>query len=76
MRFKEVLPFDHIPYYVTIEEYCSIFPEIVPLARRKKDKKSEEIKRKVEKRLNIDNITLENLKFGLILIINCPVNWE
>jgi hypothetical protein len=40
MREKEAksrLPFEEIPNYITIEEYCTIFPEAVPLSNRKFD---------------------------------------
>lgn len=40
MRFDEILPIKHIPKYVTIEEYCSIFPNDVPLGRRKTDERA------------------------------------
>lgn len=34
---KDRLPFEEIPYYITIDEYCTIFPDSVPLSRRKLD---------------------------------------
>lgn len=37
IREKEApqrLPFEEIPLYITIEEYTTIFPEVVPLSRR------------------------------------------
>jgi hypothetical protein len=46
-RFKKILPLEHIPKYVTIEEYCTMFPAHVPLARRQMDENTIKIKKKV-----------------------------
>ena len=54
---KSRLPFEEIPKYITIEEYCSIFPEAVPLSGRKFDERASELKKEVEERLKVENIT-------------------
>ena len=33
-KLKKTLPFPEIPFYMTVEEYCTIFPESVPLSQR------------------------------------------
>lgn len=73
------LPFEEIPFYITIDEYCTIFPECVPLSRRKFDENARIVKERVEKRLNItseEGIKKENMQFGAILVLNCPNRWE
>ena len=48
----------------------------MPLSRRKLDENALEVKSRVEKRLNIANIDQRTLKFGAVLVINCPLRWE
>jgi hypothetical protein len=36
-----------MPKYVTIEEYCAVFPDDVPLGRRKLDQRALEVKKNV-----------------------------
>lgn len=44
---KDRLPFEEMPYYITIDEYCTIFPDTVPLSRRKMDDQAKEVKLRV-----------------------------
>jgi len=76
VRFEEILPLRHVPKWVTIEEYCAMFVDDVPLGRREKGEKQEEIRKQIGERLGLKEVTKETLKFGAILIICCPVNWE
>lgn len=73
---KDRLPFEEMPYYITIDEYCTIFPDTVPLSRRKMDDQAKEVKLRVEKRLGVENIDQHTLKIGAVLVINCPLRWE
>ena len=42
VRLKEVLPLPKIHKYITVDEYCSLFPEAVPLAvQESKEKRAE-----------------------------------
>ena len=39
------------------------------------DENAKERKLEVEKRLGINNVTKESLKFGAVLIMNTPLRW-
>lgn len=73
---KDRLPFEQIPYYITIDEYCTVFPDTVPLSRRKLDQNAMEVKKRVETRLNVENLDQRKLKIGAVLVLNCPNRWE
>jgi len=63
--------------YVTSEEYCAIFPYLVPLSRRNWDDRWEAIDR-VKKRLNIteDKYFEDPFKIDAVFVLNDVLKWE
>ena len=52
-RLEEILPVEFLGGYVTVDEYCEMFPEVVPLARRDKGEFMYQMRKEVERRLKI-----------------------
>jgi hypothetical protein len=40
------------------------------------DENAAKVKKKIEQRLNLNSIDQRTLKFGAVLIVNCPLRWE
>jgi hypothetical protein len=53
VRLEEVLPLPDMEKYITVQEYCAIFTESVPMAEHKDEETRSKIKENVKKRLNL-----------------------
>lgn len=76
-RLADILPLQEIPKYVTIAEYCEIFPESTPLSSRTHFPHSDsKTAASVKKRLGLESLDKHTLCFSAILILTTPTNWE